>query len=249
MSQLAGTEWALLVVASILVGFGKTALPGLVTLSVAIFAGILPARESTAVLLLLLLIGDLVAVKVYLLHTDWRALGKLIPSVLGGIAAGALFLAAVNDCVMRRSVGVILVTITIATIYMMKRPSLAISAQRSPKSRARLFYGFLGGFTTMSANSGGPVMSLYFLSSGFNMHRFLGTQAWFFFIVNVIKLPFSISMGLVNAHVIQLFATLAPIVFFSALLGKRLTDSMSEHVFENIILLLTLGSSTYLIFS
>ena len=53
-------------------------------------------------------------------------------------------------------------------------------------------YGTLGGFTTMVANAAGPVMSMYFLASRFPVKEFLGTAAWFFAIVNIAKVPFSV---------------------------------------------------------
>ncbi|CAM5743565.1 hypothetical protein SALBM311S_11557 [Streptomyces alboniger] len=64
----------------------------------------------------------------------------------------------------------------------------------SPTGRAAFearSYGVLGGFTTMVANAGGPVMSMYLLSAGFRKLGFLGTSAFFFLIVNVSKVPFS----------------------------------------------------------
>ena len=57
--------WCLLVVAAIAVGIAKTALPGAATLAVALFAAVLPARASTGALLILLLVGDVVAIAAY----------------------------------------------------------------------------------------------------------------------------------------------------------------------------------------
>ena len=77
---------------------------------------------------------------------------------------------------------------------------------------ARLLYGGLAGFTTMVANAGGPVTSMYFLACRYPVKAFLGTPAWFFFAVNLIKLPFSIAIGLVNPTTIALAAVSAPVV-------------------------------------
>lgn len=50
-------EALLLVVAALLIGYAKTAVGGLASISVAIFASVMPARESTAAILLLLITG------------------------------------------------------------------------------------------------------------------------------------------------------------------------------------------------
>ena len=56
------TVGLLLALAALIIGYAKTAIGGLATISVAIFASVMPARESTAAILLLLIIGDVVAV-------------------------------------------------------------------------------------------------------------------------------------------------------------------------------------------
>ena len=77
---------------------------------------------------------------------------------------------------------------------------------------ARAGYGSLGGFTTMVANAGGPVMSMYFLAAKFPVKAFLGTAAWFFAIVNVAKLPFSIGLGLITPGTLILDLLLVPLL-------------------------------------
>ena len=47
-----------------------------------------------------------------------------------------------------------------------------------PHRAAAPFFGLLAGFTTMVANAGGAVMSLYLLSSGYAKLGFLGTGAF-----------------------------------------------------------------------
>ena len=47
-------EIALMVVAALIIGYSKTALGGLAVISVAIFATIMPAKESTAAILAVL---------------------------------------------------------------------------------------------------------------------------------------------------------------------------------------------------
>lgn len=49
--------------------------------------------------------------------------------------------------------------------------------------------GLLGGFATMMGNAAGPVMALYLLSMHLPKNSYIGTAAWFFFIVNLSKVP------------------------------------------------------------
>ena len=84
--------WALLLVGALLVGLSKTALPGVTTIAVAMFAQVLPAKESTGVMLLLLLTGDLPAIWTYRRDADAAMLRRLVPAVVVGVLLGALFL-------------------------------------------------------------------------------------------------------------------------------------------------------------
>ncbi|MDO5049061.1 MAG: sulfite exporter TauE/SafE family protein [Actinomycetaceae bacterium] len=278
MFELSGYAWLLIGLAAFFIGVSKTALPGLATLSVAIFAAVIPARESTAVMLVLLLTGDLIAIWTYRHDAHWPTLRRLIPTVVIGILVGAWFLQWADDLIMRRSIGWILIALTALTLLIMyrkkARSSSRINAAASGSARVRpdfegepgdalagkgeyerlstralprYFYGILGGFTTMAANAGGPVMTLYFLWARFPVLKFLGTQAWFFFIINVIKLPFSFSIGLINPATLRLDLALVPLVLTGALLGRVLAKRMNQKIFEPIVIVLTIISSIYLV--
>lgn len=246
MMDLAPLGFAALATAAFLIGVAKTALPGVATLSVAVFAAVLPARESTAAMLVLLLVGDLIAIWTYRRDADWHALRRLFPSVLAGLVLGAVFLYFADDVVLRRTIGIVLLVLTGLTLWMMRRGAFnADDAVANP--RVRGVYGTLGGMTTMAANAGGPVMTLYFLAARFDVVRFLGTQAWFFFCVNVAKLPFSVGLGLLRVEMLPLLATLAPLVLIGAFIGRRFVRRLDQRTFNRIVIVLTIASSLYLI--
>lgn len=246
MIELAPAAWVVLAAAALLIGVAKTALPGAATLAVAAFAAVLPARESTAALLVLLIVGDLVAIWTYRRDADFRALARLAPTVVVGVVLGAIFLATADDNLMRRAIGAILLALIALTLVLMRRGKLG-SDDVLANPRIRGFYGVLGGFTTMSANAGGPVMTLYFLAARFDVVRFLATQAWFFFLVNVTKLPFSIGLGLLKVEVLPMLALLAPLVLVGAFAGRRWVKGLDQKVFNRIMIGLTIVSSVYLL--
>ena len=239
--------WSILALGALIVGLSKTALPGGGTLAVALFAAVLPARTSTATLLVLLIVGDALALLMYRRHADWKTLARLAPAVVAGLIAGAVFLAVANDDWVRRTIGVILLIVVAVTLWLRRRTSASASLGRSGRA-ASIGYGTLGGFTTMVANAGGPVMSMYFLASRFEVKAFLGTAAWFFAIVNIAKLPFAIGLGLLNAHTLLIDLVLVPAVLVGGLAGRLLADRMNQAVFERVVYALTIVAAVYLIF-
>lgn len=246
MVDIVSWPWAILAAAALLTGVSKTAIPGMGTLTVAVFAAVLPARESTAAVLMLLILADLFAIWTFRKDVDWGALKRLVPTVLVGLLVGAGFLALVDDTTMRRSIGIILLLLTGGTLWL-RRSGLLTADSVLGNPRIRGAYGVLGGFTTMAANAGGPVMTLYFLAARFDVLRFMGTQAYFFFVVNVSKVPLQIGLGLLQASMIPLLLSLAPFVVVGALLGRIWIRRMDRGLFERIVVLVTIGAAIYLL--
>jgi len=262
--ELTWLDLTLLAAAAALVGLSKTALPGAGTIAVAVFAAVLPARSSTGALLVLLIVGDLFAVWSYHAHADWATLRRMVPAVLAGIGVGALFLAIADDAAVRRVIGVILLALVAVTLLRRagarrrERRTGALETGARDAAGAPITsgaghrvetgaYGVLAGFTTMVANAGGPVMSLYFLASRFSINQFLGTAAWFFLAVNLAKTPFSISLGLISAGSLRLDLVLAPAVVVGALIGRRLARRINQKLFDRLVLTLTILSASYLL--
>lgn len=240
--------WAALAVAAVTIGISKTALPGGSILAIALFAAVLPARTSTAATLLLLMVGDLFALFAYRRHAHWPTLLRLAPAVIAGLLVGFAFLALAGDGVVRRAIGVILLLMIAVTLWRRWRQSRADAV--APASGGLVLaasYGTLGGFTTMVANAGGPVMSMYFLATRTPVQVFLGTSAWFFAIINVIKVPFLTGLGLFQAPVLLMDAVLAPLVVIGALLGLRVARRMNQRVFDRIVIALTIVGAVYLL--
>lgn len=253
LPQMPTSAWLLVIAGALVVGFSKSALPGAGTIAVGLFALALPAKESTAALLLLLILGDVTALWMYRREPDWRTLVRLIPSVLVGLVLGAVFLALADASAVRDGIGVILLLLVAITLWRRRAATRRAQAQGEHAEQpavgrlARIGYGSLGGFTTMVANAGGPPMSMYFYAMRMPVLTFLGTSAWFFAIVNILKLPFSASLGLFTVEYAVMDLLLAPLVIGGALVGRRIARRVPQQVFEKAILVLTVLSAIGLI--
>jgi uncharacterized membrane protein YfcA len=248
--HISAWEFAALAAAALLVGFSKTAVSGANTVSLAIFAAVLPARASTGALLPILIVGDVLAVLTYRRHAHWPTLWRLFPAVAVGVVFGTLFLVWADDGIVRTSIGAILLLMAAVTVW--RRRAAAQDAEpdsvatRTGRIKARS-YGVLGGFTTMVANAGGPVMSMYLLSAGFRKLGFLGTSAFFFLIVNVSKVPFSVGLGLIDGHSLLLDAALAAFVVPGAFIGKWAVNRINQQLFERLVIAATVVGGVQLL--
>ncbi|MCW3493166.1 sulfite exporter TauE/SafE family protein [Microbacterium sp. SSM24] len=245
MPELAWFGWSLLAVAAVIVGLSKTAIPGAGTIAVAIFAAVLPAKQSTGALLLLLIVADVFAVLMYRRHANWRELWRLMPAVVAGVALGVVFLAFADDAWVKRTIGVILLVVVAITLFR-RRMTATVDARR-PHTAAAVTYGTLAGFTTMVANAAGPVMSMYFLARRFPVKEFLGTAAWFFAIINVFKVPFSIGIGIITPSSLVLDLVLVPAVVVGAICGRWIASRIDQSVFERLVIVFTIVGAVYLL--
>ncbi|QGH70775.1 TSUP family transporter [Pseudactinotalea sp. HY158] len=110
-----------------------------------------------------------------------------------------------------------------------------------------VIYGSAGGFTSMVANAGGPVMSMYFLVMRLGARTFLGTAAWFFAVTNLMKLPFSVGLGLISWPHVLLSVVLVPALAAGFFLGRFVITRIAQGAFERVIVVATLLGAGYLV--
>ncbi len=245
LATLSVLAWVVLVLGAVIIGVSKTAVGGLVMLAVAMFAAVLPARASTGVALLLLIVGDLFAIRAYTQYADWAVLRRLAPWVVLGVAGGTAFLHLAGDAAVKRTIGAILLVLVAYSILRKVRAKPG-SEPGQPSSVLAAAAGAGSGFMSMVANAG-SLIYLYLLRLRLPVLTFLGTGAWFFFAVNLVKLPLSFSLGLVSSTTALLALVLAPAVAVGALVGRAFVSRLSLDVFEWLVLVVTFVAALNLV--
>jgi len=228
---------ALLFLIGFLTGLSKTAIGGIGLANAALLATVLPAKESTGVMLILLITGDLFAIGVYKKHVEWKMLQKLIWPVIVGVGIGAYFLNHSTDQSLRRTIGwIVLILVAFYPISQRLLSNKFDINNRFPKTIGKVF-GSMAGFMSMVANAGGPPMSIYLLLRKNSVMNFLGNTAWFFFIINIFKLPFTLSLGLLDFGSFTYIFPAIPGVPIGALIGRRVVAKINQNLFQNLTLI------------
>ncbi len=107
--------------------------------------------------------------------------------------------------------------------------------------------GSLVGFTTMLANAAGPVFSLYLLALAIPKLEFVGTSAWFFLVLNSLKVPFSAQLGLINWDTLQFNLLLVPLIVLGLFIGKKIVTLLPQRVFDTLILVFAAMAAIWLL--
>jgi len=108
--------------------------------------------------------------------------------------------------------------------------------------------GFLAGITTMMANAAGPIMIIYLLAMQLPKIEFVGTRAWFFFIVNWLKVPFSTNLQLMTTESIKLDLMMLPFIALGALLGVFFLKKIPQKAFSVVVQILAAAAAVKLLF-
>ncbi|NQZ59202.1 MAG: sulfite exporter TauE/SafE family protein, partial [Lentisphaeraceae bacterium] len=110
--------------------------------------------------------------------------------------------------------------------------------------------GFSACFTSMLANAAGPIMAIYLMAVKLPKKTFIGTKAWFFLIINFIKVPLMFfGAQSINSDSLVLNAKLIPAIIIGGLLGIKAVKHIPEEKFKLAIKVLVLTASLKLIFS
>ena len=240
-------QWVGLLTCAALVGISKTGIPGAGILAVPLAAMAVPARESVGLVLPMLIFADLFAVGWYRHHAQWPHLVRLLPWTAAGLAVGFGLLSILDSTRLSPVIG----GIVLAMLLLRARAMLGKQPDADPPHHPAFApaMGLAAGATTMLANAAGPVMTLYLLAMRLPKHQFIGTSAWFFFIVNWIKVPFHAQQRLITAVSLQTNLVLLPAVACGAVLGIVLLSRIPQKLFNTIALLLAAASAVKLIVS
>lgn len=178
----------LLICVAFFIGMAKTGVSGISMLAVPLLAMAFGGKESSGLMLPLLIMADLFAVFYYHRSANWYYLRKLFPWAALGVIIGTVIGQYVDDQLFRQLMGVIIFVSLALMLWQEKSKKVNVPDYMW----FAILMGLLGGITTMVGNLAGVVMALYLLSMRLPKNEYIGTAACFFLAVNLFKVPFHI---------------------------------------------------------
>ena len=208
-------------------GLAKTGVPGMAMLGAVFVPMVMPAKQSTGYVLPFLLFADIIAVLYWRKAAVMSYIVAILPPMFVGIILGYFLMDRIPDAVYGKVLGSIIVLI-LAMDAVVRHQNLRIP------ENSRLFawsMGLLAGAMTMLANAAGPVLMIYLLSMNISKEQFVGTGAWIYLAINIFKIPFSISLGLMTMDSFRTNLILLPFVILGGVLGVLLLRRISGPMF------------------
>ena len=240
IETLTNIQWLVISLAALSIGMSKTGVQGIMLMIVSLMAMAFGAKESTGIILPMLCMADIIAVAYYKRIADWKIVAKLLPTAVLGF-----FLAIGVDNVIptgqfRQLMGW---TLMLALVVMIWSEVFGRENRWMKKWWYAAIFGLLGGFTTMIGNAAGPVMSVYLLSMRKEKMEYIGINAWFFLVVNLLKVPLQAFVwDNITWDSLILNLSMLPVIGIGALIGIRIVKLLPERVFRRFIQIVTIIS-------
>lgn len=228
IGDLANPQIIYIAVAALLVGFSKTSVGGVGILAVLLMALAIPGKGSPGVLLPMLILADIFAVIYYRRHCQWGILLRLVPLTAIGVVIGYLLVDIIPVDIFQILLGFIILSMLVIEVFLPK----------NTKGGGPFLTGFVGvaaGIATMIANAAGPIFGVYLLRMGLKKEEFVGTRSWFFLLLNVFKIPFSMNLGLITVETLKLDLLFIPAIMLGAFLGYVFLKHINMVVFKWLI--------------
>jgi len=238
-------QWVISILCAVMIGFTKAGIPGSGILVPLLAASIMPAKESTGFILPMLIMADIFAIIYWRRHVEWKQLIRLLPWALLGIFSGFLAMSYISNIHLRIFIG-ILVLALISVSWLRNK---VFPNDRMPEHWLfAAVLGTLAGSTSMMANAAGPVMVIYLLAMRLPKESFIGTSAWFFCLINLLKLPFSNRLDLISLQSLQTNLVLFPCIILGGIVGIILVKRIPQNVFNRAVQGLAVVGALFLIF-
>lgn len=224
------------VLAAFILGAAKSGLKGMGIVIVTLMAYAFGAKNSTGIVLPLLIFGDVLAVSYYNRHAKWEYLFKFLPWMVAGVLFGVYIGKDMPEELFKRGMAIIIL-VSVVIMFMWER----YDKSNIPN---QLWFagsmGFTAGFTTMIGNLAGAFSNIFFLALRIPKNEFIGTAAWLYFIINLFKLPFHVfSWQTINTDSLWTDLYLLPMVLVGFVVGIRLVKKFEERQYRHFILIMT----------
>ena len=240
-----------IMVASFLVGVGKGGIGGLAALAVALFVLASPhgtTQRSMAVLVPVLFAADIAAGLFFFKHVRWRPILRLYLTTLAGMCLGAALLGTLSERLVRLFIATMLLLVTVhhhACAGKQGHVGAAVPdglpfRRRSTVRRAKFgvglcgttITGLVGGVATILANIMGPLLDAYLLKLRLPRFNFVASRAWFFILVNLIKVPLQMRAGNLSKHELHVGLKLGLLAVVGCVVAKSLLRTLNQRIFE-----------------
>ncbi|MBI3856616.1 MAG: sulfite exporter TauE/SafE family protein [Planctomycetes bacterium] len=212
-------------------GIGIVALP--------LMASVMPARHMLGVQLPLLIAADALSNLHHLRNYEWRILKPLVWGALAGVVLGsAVFwqLQKSDPARVQHGLSVLIGSVCLAFVAIQ---AWGLTGRRVPTlpshPASSVAVGTTAGFVSTISHAAGPLITLYLLQEKLARHLLVGTQVFYFLLINSAKIPTYVALGYINGSTLRDSIWFIPLIPLGTLAGAWMNKRVPEKPFAAIL--------------
>lgn len=232
------------ILAVVILGLSKGGFAGVGMVTTPLLSLVVPAPQAAGIILPVLIFQDLISMYAYRKTPHRWNLAVLIPGGIVGVLVGWALVSQIERSLFELILGGISLVFGIERIYRyFVREAVAVA----PRGWVGVVSGVMAGFTSMIAHAGIPPFQFFVLPQRLPRDVYIGTSVFFYGAINLIKLPFFLSLGQVNRGTFSASVALFPVAFGSVLLGVLLIRRVTGERYILVANLILVGIGLLLV--
>lgn len=233
--------WLICGLAVFLVAIAKSGFGGSMgALSAPLLLTLLPAKTALAILLPLYLVCDVWAILIWRRFAVRRFLIVMVIAAAVGQYLGYLLFAYIDDDALKAVIGLVALFTAARYFWRIVKPVFDRRAAARRQSLRKkfiqraVFWSGLSGFSSFVSLTGGIPVQVLMLP--LRLHRFflIGTLAYYFFFINLLKLPFFFDLEMLTPQTLFVSVCLLPLIPLGVVAGKWMATKLSDEWFYHI---------------
>lgn len=229
-----------------LIGLSKAGFAtGLGMLTTPLLATAVSARNAIGIILPLLCFADLLTLGAF--WKKWNLELVRIPffGALAGIGLGMSFVNAISEQLLRNSIGATALALTALLIV---RNIWYPSRVYNPSVPEALLVGLAAGFSSTISHGAGPIMAIYLMARKTDKSVFVATNAIFFTLLNLLKVPPYAFSGLITTSSLIQDLRYLPLIPLGVAAGWLANRALPQKAFEWLVYALLAITGVHLLF-
>jgi uncharacterized protein len=219
---------------------------GLGMLTTPLVATAMPARQAIGIVLPLLCVAD--SLTMGLFWKRWRV-GSVVAPLAGavvGIVIGMLFVSRVANHTLMLAIGIVGLTMVLLLVI---RERWYPDHVYQPRFIDSFLIGIVCGFSSTIAHAAGPIFALFLLAQRLPKDDFIATNAVFFTVNNLLKVPPYVASGLITLETLRVDLYLLPMIPLGIVVGWGISRLLPQKHFDHLVQVLLVLTSVQLIWS
>jgi uncharacterized membrane protein YfcA len=232
-------------IGAFLVGLSKAGLAtGLGMLTTPLVASAMPARQAIGLILPLLCIADLLTLGFYWKQWDWKAIRELQIGGVIGIAIGMIFVTKVSNNALSFAIGVVGMVMAVLLVV---RERWYPDHVYKPSLVDGMLVGIATGFSSAIAHAAGPIVAIYLLAQRLPKEAFVASNAIFFTLNNLLKIPPYLAAGLITTETLRQDLRFLPMLPLGVAAGWALNRLIPQRYFDVAVQVMLFVTSLHLL--